>query len=293
LQATIHTQQYTAALQKLQDQAAYIKGDRSYTSEEARQAALLNNQTAQGQLNVNRQIQVGVDSQNTNPAATSGLVGAKNALDDFVTSSQNAAAQMHELATNTLQGLNAQIVDAISGKKTNFGAFGAGVARSVAGTALNKAEGSALGMFGFGGKPGTQNNPMYVRIVGALSGIASGAASNVSSVAGSTGGFFGKLLKSVLPGFAAGGSISGPSIVGEQGPELFIPGQSGTIVPNHKLVNSGGGGIHFHPGAIDARGATDPAQVDAAVRRGIAKAAPQLTAASVQAMNEHNKRRGK
>lgn len=40
---------------------------------------------------------------------------------------------------------------------------------------------------------------------------------------------------------AVGGSVIGgdPYIVGEQGPELFVPGGSGTIVPNHRL---GGGG---------------------------------------------------
>lgn len=40
-----------------------------------------------------------------------------------------------------------------------------------------------------------------------------------------------------LLGFANGGvpPIGVPSIVGERGPELFIPKQSGTIVPNHKL----------------------------------------------------------
>lgn len=43
-----------------------------------------------------------------------------------------------------------------------------------------------------------------------------------------------------LPGFripmlAGGGPISGPAIVGERGPELFVPRMSGTIVPNHAL----------------------------------------------------------
>ena len=40
-----------------------------------------------------------------------------------------------------------------------------------------------------------------------------------------------------LPGRAAGGPVmSGhPYIVGERGPELFLPGQSGSIVPNNKL----------------------------------------------------------
>lgn len=47
-----------------------------------------------------------------------------------------------------------------------------------------------------------------------------------------------------LLGFANGGvpPIGVPSIVGERGPELFIPKQSGTIVPNHKL---GGGTSNY------------------------------------------------
>lgn len=51
---------------------------------------------------------------------------------------------------------------------------------------------------------------------------------------------------------AAGGSVAAgrPYIVGERGPELMVPGQSGTIVPNHML---GGGGITFNITTPDAR----------------------------------------
>jgi len=42
--------------------------------------------------------------------------------------------------------------------------------------------------------------------------------------------------------FANGGHISGPSIVGEKGPELFVPHTSGGIFTNRSLKNSGGGG---------------------------------------------------
>jgi len=52
-----------------------------------------------------------------------------------------------------------------------------------------------------------------------------------------------------LPRFADGGSISGgkPAIVGERGPELFMPGRSGSIVPNNAL----GGNITVN---VDATG---------------------------------------
>ena len=42
---------------------------------------------------------------------------------------------------------------------------------------------------------------------------------------------------SALPGFANGGRppVGRPSIVGERGPELFVPSRSGTIIPNHAM----------------------------------------------------------
>jgi hypothetical protein len=64
-----------------------------------------------------------------------------------------------------------------------------------------------------------------------------------------TGGISGLL------GFADGGlpPANRPSIVGERGPELFVPGTSGRIVPNHELTGGGkGGGATYY---IDARGA--------------------------------------
>lgn len=42
-----------------------------------------------------------------------------------------------------------------------------------------------------------------------------------------------------------------PLLVGEGGPEIFVPHTGGQIVPNGKV---GGGNIIFQPGAIDARG---------------------------------------
>jgi lambda family phage tail tape measure protein len=44
-----------------------------------------------------------------------------------------------------------------------------------------------------------------------------------------------------LPMYADGGDINSPSIVGERGPELFIPKSAGTIIPNNKLGSMGGG----------------------------------------------------
>jgi len=59
---------------------------------------------------------------------------------------------------------------------------------------------------------------------------------------GGFGGFLGNLTGSLLGGFFANGGqppVNRISVVGEKGPELFVPRSAGTIIPNNKL----GGGI--------------------------------------------------
>ena len=208
---------------------------------------------------------------------------------------------MRTLVNSTLTSLNAQLIQGMMGKSTNFKQFGSDVFKNVATTGLQKGESALIGMIPGMGKMGTKSNPMHVimdslasatKSVGGAVGAATSALGGAASgTAGKLGGFFGTLLKSVLPGFADGGYLSGPSIVGENGPELFNPSGSGHVTPNHKLTSGSSGDIIFHPGAIDARGATDPAQVDAQVQRGIRTAAPHLMAGSVQATREAKLRR--
>jgi hypothetical protein len=73
------------------------------------------------------------------------------------------------------------------------------------------------------------------------------------------GGIVGGLLSGMFGGFKAeGGPVESgvPYIVGERGPELFVPPGSGNIVPNHALGRGGDTVIHL---SIDARGATHDA----------------------------------
>jgi hypothetical protein len=51
----------------------------------------------------------------------------------------------------------------------------------------------------------------------------------------------GKGVKKIFGGLFADGGVTQPGkayVVGERGPELFVPGQTGTVVPNHQM---GGG----------------------------------------------------
>jgi hypothetical protein len=72
------------------------------------------------------------------------------------------------------------------------------------------------------------------------------------AIGSATDSLFGSLLSSFggIFGKAGGGTISGPTVVGERGPEIFNPGGSGTILPMSRV--GGGGGNTYN---IDARGA--------------------------------------
>lgn len=102
----------------------------------------------------------------------------------------------------------------------------------------------------------------------------------VQQIVGFFTGTVGPALGFGLPGKAMGGSVgkNQPYMVGERGPELFIPGGSGTIIPNRNLGN-GSGGNAFSIN-VDARGSADPAAVRAQVQQGILEAAPAIIAAA-------------
>lgn len=74
---------------------------------------------------------------------------------------------------------------------------------------------------------------------------------------------------------ALGGPVAGGRtyLVGERGPELFTPNGSGRILPNNQLAAAGGGAMTFN---VDARGASDPAAVQQAVRVAVAQSVGEI-----------------
>jgi hypothetical protein len=61
-----------------------------------------------------------------------------------------------------------------------------------------------------------------------------------------------------LGGKANGGVVNSPTIVGERGAELFIPGRSGTIIPHNNLNDMmGGGGVTYNGTVIQNMNAID------------------------------------
>jgi len=75
-------------------------------------------------------------------------------------------------------------------------------------------------------------------------GLSSGFNAGTASAIPTDAGGWAQSFATVLPGRANGGPVSSGQtyMVGERGPELFVPGRSGTIVPNDKM--GGGGGVN-------------------------------------------------
>jgi hypothetical protein len=107
-------------------------------------------------------------------------------------------AQVKEVANAIQTGITDAIMSAVDGSKSLRESL-SGILKQLAGMFLQK----GIGGFNVGGKGGSG-------------------------------------LLGLLPGFANGGRppVGRPSIVGERGPELFVPRSSGTIVPNNAMGGS-------------------------------------------------------
>ena len=88
-----------------------------------------------------------------------------------------------------------------------------------------------------------------------------------------------------LPSFAAGGrpTVGQAAVIGEKGPELFVPSVAGTIIPNNQL--GGGGGVVVNV-SVDATGSEVEGNEDEGVQLG------RLIAAAVQSEIVQQKRPG-
>ena len=67
---------------------------------------------------------------------------------------------------------------------------------------------------------------------------------------------FGFGLVNKIKSFEKGGrpAVGQPAIIGEKGPELFVPDQAGTVVPNNQLGMSKPVTVNFNINTVDARG---------------------------------------
>ena len=91
-------------------------------------------------------------------------------------------------------------------------------------------------------------------VLGSFGGSIGGSASNPLS------GDMTSMFAGMTGGRANGGTVSGgsPYLVGERGAELFMPGRSGTVIPNNNLSDiMGGGGVTYNGTVIQNMNAID------------------------------------
>jgi lambda family phage tail tape measure protein len=187
-----------------------------------------------------------------------------------------------------------QQTDASAG--AGVGSLGGGLVSQILGSILPGSKGTSGAPDGSSGKPfyvvtkggadtGSGVSSLFSGLMGGTSSssaagdAAAGASSGVSGLLSLFQGAFADGTDSLIPGM--------PALVGEKGPELFVPPSSGSIVPNSRLKGIGGGDTHIN---IDARGSQDPAQTMAQIHAYVSAAAPQFIQAAEAHINSKNSR---
>lgn len=241
---------------------------------------------------------------------------------EMQTDAKRASEILYEAMNSALDRTSSNLAKLLTGQKTNwaqaFQEIGGQMVESSIKSTLQKglgALGSKLGLdkFGFdlGGKPdgSSESKALWVRMTAAgtlkpaLQGVPGGIDLGGLFGGGSKGGMIFSFLGKLFGGAAGGGesvssSLSFPTrvaggevdrsiayLVGETGPELFVPESRGSIVPNG---GRGGGGATIVNYQIDARGA----DLGAANRMARAMEAVHRSAVAtaVQATHERTKR---
>ena len=138
------------------------------------------------------------DAQSANlEASRSWEQGWANAFNSYMDNATNAAQRANEVFSSMTSNMNSAIDNFVTTGKFSFGDFARSIIQDLLKIEL-KAQATAI----------------FKSAAGGLGGILSGIGS--------------------IFGFADGGSppVNKPSIVGEKGPELFVPRTAGTVIPN-------------------------------------------------------------
>lgn len=259
-------------------------------------------------------------------AVGSAADGARQFLRDLVTDSQSAASKINELFKSAYDGVNTNLAKLLTGQKTSWASFLKGLGEAGVKNQLQQLEkgiaGSVLGggaarpgggngpwseklpagigsIFGLGKRDGsTPTTALYVSPV-SLTGGVGGALGTLTKGGGgsddsddSAGNIFSKIFKGLFGGFHADGGTADAdriSVVGERGPELFIPRSAGTVVPNGAIRGGGSGGNTSVTNQFIAIG-EDPAAVQRASSRAMVATHNASVANAVRVINDRSSR---
>ena len=153
--------------------------------------------------------------------------GVTRALNNYIDTVSNAAAQSERLFTNAFKGMEDALVSFVQTGKLDFKSLANSIIADLIRIQIQ--------------------NSIMKPLAQATSGM------SLSGMFSSAGNFLSGLFK------ADGGPVAGgqPYIVGEQGPEWFVPNGAGTIVPNGKSA-----GTTSSPGSSDSSTATAQAPIN-------------------------------
>jgi hypothetical protein len=315
--AALHADQYQKSIDALSAALANIANDPALSvADKNAQSSNVQNQI--DLLNGSRAAQVMQENAGIDNQTLGGSI--RNALNLYVQEAADTAAQIREIMTSAFESVNSSLSNSLMAHAYNGRQYRRNIVQGLSGTArgigsqvldagFRQVEGGVLGRFGLGGKPkptGAAGDPLHVVMDAAGmagAGVDSGATALMSKLWGgstsitsksggsSAGGPVGAIVSSLFQGFfAAGGDVTAGrmAIVGEHGPEPFIPKTAGTILPNSSLSGLGkSGDVHFN---IDARGSNDPAQTEAAVHRAMRSYAPHVMSATMAAIQDQKRR---
>lgn len=179
----------------------------------------------------------------------SGVLGASEAAKNYFTETQNAYKDTEQAVSNAFKGMEDKLTEFVRTGKLDFKGLVDSILGDIARLTirqnitgpLSKMLSDSLGAdpletllqsnnaYGTGGGRGQGSGSQPLGNLGSLVG------STLGGLASGAGGFLSSLFSGF--GFADGGNppVGKASVVGERGPELFIPQQAGTIIPTEKL----------------------------------------------------------
>jgi len=180
----------------------------------------------------------------------------KTGFTDAMNGQKDAFKQIEDIGKATFGKLKTALTDFVMTGKLNFGDLARFVVKMfiemLIGEAVKMAFAKGLALF----KSFAIKDAMINLYKGAMSAFGNVPFPfNIAAVAGALA--FGGSIISKMKGFADGGRppVGQASIVGEKGPEIFVPDQAGTIVPNDKLGAMGKQvNVNFHITTVDATG---------------------------------------
>lgn len=292
--ATLDAQQYVQALGDLQQALQNVKADPALTAmQKMAKATSISDQIAQ--LRMNRELEANADASAIDEQTLSGSL--HRAFAQYVEEATDTAQQIESLMNQAFESINESLSQSLMAPSLNgstyrmhiensLGSAFRGIGSSMMDKTFTHLEGSMFkGLMGHGKPDGTASNPIYVKLAN-NDGTAAKAIMRARQATGLIG-TAGHLFQGF---FAGGGSVvaNRMAIVGERGPEMFVPHTAGTIIPNHALMGSQ---HHYHQNvSVDARGAHDPAAVEAAVSRGMQQVIKMTPRIALEAVVDYTRR---